>query len=125
MKRLSCGLTVLTLAFSFNPARAADGPPVTSFEANGVVADVLDLFPCALKDDKKADKARAQTTLKEVAARARYQGRRLRVPRDAREPAAPQERETGHRREHQGTPTRRRVAPARRLPRQDRGRSRD
>ncbi len=70
MKRLSCGLTVLTLAFSFNPARAADGPPVTSFEANGVVADVLDLFPCALKDDKKADKARAQTTLKEVAARA-------------------------------------------------------
>jgi hypothetical protein len=70
MKRLCCGLTVLTLTFSFNFARAADGPPVTSFEADGVVADVLDLFPCAIKDDKKVDKARAQSTLKEVAARA-------------------------------------------------------
>jgi hypothetical protein len=70
MKRLCYGLTVLTLAFSFNIARAADGPPVTSFEADGVVADVLDLFPCAIKDDKKVDKARAQSTLKEVAARA-------------------------------------------------------
>ena len=70
MKRLCCGLTVVTLAFSFNSARAGDGPPVTAFEANGVVADVLDLFPCAIKDDKKADKARAQTTHKEVAARA-------------------------------------------------------
>ncbi len=63
-------LTVLTLVFSLNAARAADGPPVTPFEADGVVADVLDLFPCAIKDDKKADRARAQTTLKEVAARA-------------------------------------------------------
>ena len=63
-------LTVLTLVFSLNTARAADGPPVTPFEADGVVADVLELFPCAIKDDKKADRARAQTTLKEVAARA-------------------------------------------------------
>ena len=70
MKRLCSGLTALTLAFSFHFARAADGPPVTPFEADGVVADVLDLFPCAIKDDKKVDKARAQSTLKEVAARA-------------------------------------------------------
>ena len=40
------------------------------FEADGIVADVLELFPCAIKDDKKADRARAQSTLKEVAARA-------------------------------------------------------
>ena len=63
-------LTVLTLVFSLNTARAADGPPVTPFQADGVVADVLELFPCAIKDSKKADRARAQTTLKEVAARA-------------------------------------------------------
>ncbi len=63
-------LTVLTLVLSFNVARAADGPPVTRFEADGVVADVLELFPCALKDSKKADRARAKTTLKDVAARA-------------------------------------------------------
>ena len=70
MKCLCRGLTVLTLVSSFNFARAADGPPVTSFEATGVVADVLELFPCAIKDHKKVDKARAQTTLKEVSARA-------------------------------------------------------
>ncbi len=63
-------LTVLTLVLSFNVARAADGPPVTPFEADGIVADVLELFPWALKDNKKADRARAQTTLKDVAARA-------------------------------------------------------
>jgi hypothetical protein len=63
-------VTVLTLVLSFNVARAADGPAVTPFEADGVVADVLGLFPCAIKDSKKADRARAQTTLKEVAARA-------------------------------------------------------
>lgn len=70
MKRLCSGLTVLILAFSFNSARSADGPPVTRFEADGVVADVLDLFPCAIKDEKKANKAQSQATLKEVAARA-------------------------------------------------------
>jgi hypothetical protein len=70
MRRLFRGLTVLTLVLSFNAARAADGPAVTPFEAEGVVADVLKLFPCALKDDKKADKARAQAAFKEVAARA-------------------------------------------------------
>ena len=50
-------LTVLTLVFSLNTARAADGPPVTPFEADGVVVDVLELFPCAIKDEKKADRA--------------------------------------------------------------------
>ena len=70
MKRLVSALTVLTVILSFTAARAADGPPVTPFEADGVVADVLELFPCAIKDNKKADRARAQTTLKEVAARA-------------------------------------------------------
>jgi hypothetical protein len=63
-------LTLLTLVLSLNAARAADGPPVTPFAANGVVADVLELFPRAIKDAKKADRARAQSTLKEVAARA-------------------------------------------------------
>jgi hypothetical protein len=63
-------LTVLSLVLSFHAARAADGPPVTAFEGEGVVADVLELFPCAVKNDKKADQARAQATLKEVAARA-------------------------------------------------------
>jgi hypothetical protein len=63
-------LTVLTLVLALNTARAADGPPVTPFAADGVVADVLELFPCAIKDAKKADRARAQSTLKEVAARA-------------------------------------------------------
>ena len=73
MPRLFRGLTVLTLVLSLNAARtvrAADGPPVTPFEADGVVADVLELFPCAIKDEKKADRARAKSTLKEVAARA-------------------------------------------------------
>jgi hypothetical protein len=66
-------LTILTLVLSLNIARAAwadEGPPVKPFEADGIVADVLELFPCAIKDDKKADRARAQSTLKEVAARA-------------------------------------------------------
>ena len=70
MKRLLSALIVLALILSFAAARAADGPPVTPFEADGVVADVLQLFPCAIKDNKKADRARTQTTLKEVAARA-------------------------------------------------------
>jgi hypothetical protein len=70
MKRLVSGVTVLTLFLSFAAARAADGPPVRPFEADGVVADVLQLFPHAIKDNKQADRARAQTTLKEVAARA-------------------------------------------------------
>ena len=64
------GLTVLTLVLSLNTARAADGPSATPFQADGVVVDVLHLFPCAVKDAKKADRARAQTTQKEVAARA-------------------------------------------------------
>ena len=63
-------LTVLTLVLSLNPARAADGPHVKPFAADGVVADVLELFPRAIKDAKKADRARAQSTLKEVAVRA-------------------------------------------------------
>jgi hypothetical protein len=70
MHRLVRGLTVLTLVLSLNAARAADGPPVTPFEGDGVVADVLELFPCAVKDDKKTDQVRARATLKEVAARA-------------------------------------------------------
>ena len=63
-------LTVLSLVLALNAARAADGPPVTPFAADGVVADVLELFPRAIKDAKKADRARAQSTLKEVAVRA-------------------------------------------------------
>ena len=66
-------LTVLALALSFNTARVAwadGGPPVKPFEATGIVADVLELFPCAIKNEKKADRARGQATLKEVAARA-------------------------------------------------------
>jgi hypothetical protein len=63
-------LTVLTLVLSLNTARAADGPPVTPFEADGVVADVLQLFPRAVNDTRKAERARAHTTQKEVAARA-------------------------------------------------------
>ena len=66
-------LTIPTLVLSLNTARVAwadEGRPVKPFEAEGVVADVLELFPCAIKDDKKADRARAQSTLKEVAARA-------------------------------------------------------
>jgi hypothetical protein len=70
MNRLIRGLNVLTLVFSLNTARAADGPPVTPFEEDGIVADVLELFPRAFKDSKKIDRARAQTTLKDVAARA-------------------------------------------------------
>ena len=42
---------------------------VTPFEADGIIADVLKLFPCAIKDEKKADRAGSQATLKEVAAR--------------------------------------------------------
>jgi hypothetical protein len=63
-------MTVLTLVLSLDAARAAVGPPVAPFEADGVVADVLELFPRAVKDDKKAGQARARATLKEVAARA-------------------------------------------------------
>ena len=66
-------LTVLTLVLSLSAAgsaRADDGPPVKHFEADGIVVDVLELFPCAVKDGKKADRARSQATLKEVAARA-------------------------------------------------------
>jgi hypothetical protein len=63
-------MTVLTLVFSVSAAHAADGPTVTPFEADGVVADVLELFPCAIKDEKKTDRARAKATLNEVAARA-------------------------------------------------------
>jgi hypothetical protein len=70
MYRLFRGLTALTLVLSFNVTRAADGPPVVPFEADGVVADVLQLYPGAVKDGKKTDRARAQSTLKEVAARA-------------------------------------------------------
>ena len=33
-------LTVLTLVLSLNAARAADGPPVTPFAADGVVAEI-------------------------------------------------------------------------------------
>jgi hypothetical protein len=70
MNRLFRGLTLLTLVLSVDAANAADAPPVTPFEADGVVADVLELFPCAIQKDKKTDQARAQATLKEVAARA-------------------------------------------------------
>jgi hypothetical protein len=70
MIRLVRGLTVLTLVLSLNAARAADRPTVKSFEGDGVVADVLELFPCAVKDAKKTERLRTQTTLKEVAARA-------------------------------------------------------
>ncbi len=70
MNRLFRGLTVLTLILSLDVARAADGPPVTPFAAEGVVADVLELFPCAVKNDKKTEQVRALATLKEVAARA-------------------------------------------------------
>ncbi|WP_422931803.1 hypothetical protein [Singulisphaera sp. PoT] len=70
MKRLLGGVIALTLALSFKSANAADGPLVKPFEAQGVVADVFDLFPRALKDKKLADQARARATVKEVAARA-------------------------------------------------------
>ena len=70
MNIASRGLIVLALAFSVDAARAADGPAVKTFEAEGVIADVFDLFPRALKDKKQADQARAKATLKEVAARA-------------------------------------------------------
>jgi hypothetical protein len=70
MSRLFIGLTTLTLVLSLTGARAADGPRVTPFEADGIIADVLKLFPCAIKDEKKADRAGSQSTLKEVAARA-------------------------------------------------------
>jgi hypothetical protein len=70
MKIAARGLIVLALALSFDIARAADGPAVKAFEAEGVIADVFDLFPRALKDTKQADQARAKATLREVAARA-------------------------------------------------------
>ena len=73
MHRLFRGWTALTLVlsvFAARAVRAADGPRVTPFAAEGVVADVLKLFPCALKDDRKAERARAQTSLNEVAGRA-------------------------------------------------------
>ena len=70
MKIASRGLIVLALGLSFDAARAADGPAVTTFEAEGMIVDVFDLFPRALKDKKHADQARARATLKEVAARA-------------------------------------------------------
>lgn len=63
-------LAVLALVLSLHSARAADEPPVTTFEANGVVADVQELFPIAAKEGKKVDKSRAKATLKEVAGRA-------------------------------------------------------
>ena len=63
-------LTVLTLVFSLNAVRAGDQPPVTPFEADGVVADVQDLFPIAAQDGKKADRGRTRAALKAVAARA-------------------------------------------------------
>jgi hypothetical protein len=70
MIRLFRGLTALTLVLSLNAARAADRPTVTPFEGDGVVADVLELFPRAFNDAKKTERVRAQTSLKEVAARA-------------------------------------------------------
>ena len=70
MSHLFRGLTALTLVLSLGSARAADGPPVTPFEGDGVVADVLELFPRAVNDAKKTERVRTQTTLKEVAARA-------------------------------------------------------
>src|SRR5262245_48143795 len=69
MHRLVRVLTVLLLVLSLNAARA-DGPSVTPFEGDGVVTDVLALFPRAVKNVKKTDQVRAQTTLKEVASRA-------------------------------------------------------
>lgn len=63
------GLTIWTLVLAFSAAQAADGPAVTPFESEGVVADVMALFPCAVKDQKKADQAKTKATLKEVAAR--------------------------------------------------------
>jgi hypothetical protein len=70
MSRRFRELTVLILALSLNLARAADGPAVTPFEADGVVADVQELFPLAARDGKKADRGRTRMTHKEVAARA-------------------------------------------------------
>lgn len=70
MRRLLHVLAVLALVLSLHAARADDRPPVTRFEADGVVADVLELFPRAIKDGKKSDHARAKATLKDVAARA-------------------------------------------------------
>jgi hypothetical protein len=70
MKHRVIALTALTLALSLDAARAADGPAVTPFEGDGVVADVFDLFPRAIKDKKQSDRARARATLKEVSARA-------------------------------------------------------
>jgi hypothetical protein len=61
---------VLTLLLSLNAVRAVDGPPVTPFEADGIIADVQELFPAAAKDGEKADRGRSRATLKEVAARA-------------------------------------------------------
>ena len=76
MKIISRGLIVVALVLSSDAARAADGPAVTTFEADGLVVDVFDLFPRALKDKKQADQAHARATLREVAARALATGRR-------------------------------------------------
>jgi hypothetical protein len=70
MTRIFRVLTVLTITLSLDTARAADGPPVKPFEADGIVADVTDLFPRSVKDKKKAELVRSKATLKEVAARA-------------------------------------------------------
>lgn len=70
MMRLLGGSTALALVLLLNAARAAEGPAVEPFEADGVVADVQELFPVAAMDGKKADRGRPQTTHKEVAARA-------------------------------------------------------
>ena len=65
MNRLFRGLTTLTLVLSLNTARAAVGPPVASFESDGVVADVLEHFPCAAKAEGKA---KAQTAMNKIGA---------------------------------------------------------
>ena len=70
MKLRMIGSTVLSLMLSLNTARASEGPAVQPFEADGVVADVHDLFPIATKDGKKTDRGRSSTTLRDVAARA-------------------------------------------------------
>ena len=69
MNRLLRDLTVLTLFLSFNAACAA-GQAVSTFEEDGVVVDVLELFPRAIKDARKVEKTRTAKTLEEVAARA-------------------------------------------------------
>ncbi|MHC5541045.1 hypothetical protein ACYOEI_22720 [Singulisphaera rosea] len=70
MKIASGVILVLALTPSFDVARAADEPAVTPFEAEGVVADVFDLFPRVHGDKVRADRARAQPTFMGVADRA-------------------------------------------------------